>query len=57
MTIARYLAEHKHIEQVDYLGLEAHPLHKLASRYLWLADAEHDEQYGKAANWPAYRPT
>jgi cystathionine beta-lyase/cystathionine gamma-synthase len=50
MTVARYLADHKHIEQVDYLGLESHPLHKLASRYLWLVDAEHDEQYGKPVN-------
>lgn len=50
MTVARYLADHKHVEQVDYLGLESHPLHKMASRYLWLADAEHDEQYGKPVN-------
>jgi O-acetylhomoserine/O-acetylserine sulfhydrylase-like pyridoxal-dependent enzyme len=57
MEIARYLTGNKHIEQVDYLGLESHPLHKLASCYLWLADADHDEQYGKAANWPIYRLT
>jgi O-acetylhomoserine/O-acetylserine sulfhydrylase-like pyridoxal-dependent enzyme len=50
MTIAKYLESHKHIEQVDYLGLESHPLHKLASEYLWLADAEHDEMYGKPVN-------
>lgn len=50
ITIARYLSTHKHIEQVDYLGLESHPLHKLASEYLWLVDAEHDEQYGKKVN-------
>ncbi len=50
LKIAEYLAGHKHVEQVDYLGLESHPLHKLASKYLWLVDAEHDEQYGKPVN-------
>jgi O-acetylhomoserine/O-acetylserine sulfhydrylase-like pyridoxal-dependent enzyme len=50
MTISKYLEHHKHIEQVDYLGLESHPLHELASKYMWLADAEHDEQYGKKVN-------
>jgi O-acetylhomoserine/O-acetylserine sulfhydrylase-like pyridoxal-dependent enzyme len=50
MTVARYLKQHKNIEQVDYLGLESHPLHELASKYLWLVDAEHDEQYGKPVN-------
>lgn len=34
MTVARYLEKHKHVEQVDYLGLESHPLHKVASQYL-----------------------
>lgn len=50
MTVAKFLAQHKHIEQVDYLGLESHPLHKLAAEYLWLVDAEHDEQYGEPVN-------
>ncbi|MCK9398847.1 MAG: aminotransferase class I/II-fold pyridoxal phosphate-dependent enzyme [Bacteroidales bacterium] len=50
MTVANYLAGHKHVEQVDYLGLETHPLHELASRYMWLADAEKDELYGKPVN-------
>lgn len=50
MAVAKYLADHKHVEKVDYLGLESHPLHKLASDYLWLVDAEHDEQYGKHVN-------
>jgi len=50
MTVAKFLEKHKHIEQVDYLGLESHPLHKLASEYLWLADAEYDEQYGQKVN-------
>jgi O-acetylhomoserine/O-acetylserine sulfhydrylase-like pyridoxal-dependent enzyme len=50
MKVAKYLEQHKHIEQVDYLGLESHPLHKIASQYLWLVDAEFDEQYGKPVN-------
>ena len=50
MTVARYLAQHKHIEQVDYLGLEAHPLHGVASKYLWLVDSDKDELYGRPVN-------
>jgi O-acetylhomoserine/O-acetylserine sulfhydrylase-like pyridoxal-dependent enzyme len=50
MTVAHYLAKHKHIEQVDYLGLENHPLHEVASKYLWLVDAEKDALYGKPVN-------
>jgi O-acetylhomoserine/O-acetylserine sulfhydrylase-like pyridoxal-dependent enzyme len=50
MIVAKYLARHKHIEQVDYLGLEDHPLHEVASKYLWLVDAEKDELYGKPVN-------
>lgn len=50
MKIADFLEHHKHIAQVDYLGLKSHPLHKLASEYLWLVDAEHDDLYGKPTN-------
>ena len=50
MAVAKYMEKHKHIEQVDYLGLESHPLHSLASEYLWLVDAEFDELYGKPVN-------
>ncbi len=50
MKVAKYLEQHKHIEQVDYLGLESHPLHDIAKKYLVLVDAEHDEQYGKPVN-------
>lgn len=50
MKIAKFLAKHKHIEQVDYLGLESHPLNKLAKKYLVLVDSEHDELYGKKVN-------
>jgi O-acetylhomoserine/O-acetylserine sulfhydrylase-like pyridoxal-dependent enzyme len=50
MKVAEFLSQHKHVEQVDYLGLESHPLHKVASKYLWLVDAEHDQLYGKPVN-------
>ena len=50
MKVARWLEEHPLVESVQYLGLSDHPLHGLASRYLWLVDAEHDEQYGKPVN-------
>lgn len=51
MKIAKFLEGHKHIEQVDYLGLESHPLHELAKKYMVLVDSEYDEQYGgKAVN-------
>jgi O-acetylhomoserine/O-acetylserine sulfhydrylase-like pyridoxal-dependent enzyme len=50
MAVARYLTTHPMIESVDYLGLPDHPRHELASRYLWLVDAEHDEQYRKPVN-------
>jgi len=48
--VANFLAGHKHIEKVDYLGLPNHPLHKLASEYMFLVDAEYDEQYGGRMN-------
>lgn len=50
MQVARFLERHPKVESVQYLGLPDHPLHDLASRYLWLVDAEHDEQYGKPVN-------
>ncbi len=50
LTVARFLSEHKGIEKVSYLGLENHPLHELASKYMFLVDAEHDPQYGKPVN-------
>jgi len=42
MKIAEYLLQHKHIEKVDYLGLESHPLHNLAKKYMVLVDSEYD---------------
>ncbi len=50
MRVARFLQEHPEVESVQYLGLPDHPLHELASRYMWLVDAEHDEQYGRPVN-------
>ncbi len=50
MKVAEFLSEHAKISQVNYLGLKDHPLHGVASKYLWLVDAEHDEQYGKPVN-------
>jgi O-acetylhomoserine/O-acetylserine sulfhydrylase-like pyridoxal-dependent enzyme len=50
MKVARFLAKHKHIERVDYLGLDDHPLHSLASEYLYLVDSEYDDLYGKPVN-------
>jgi O-acetylhomoserine/O-acetylserine sulfhydrylase-like pyridoxal-dependent enzyme len=50
MTVARWLAEHPRVESVQYLGLEDHPLHELASRYMWLVDAEDDDQYREPVN-------
>ncbi|MCX6256793.1 MAG: PLP-dependent transferase [Bacteroidia bacterium] len=49
-TVSRFLESHKHIERVDYLGLESHFLHKLASRYLYLVDSEYDELYRNKVN-------
>ena len=49
-TVAAFLEKHPQVESVQYLGLPDHPLHDLASRYMWLVDAEHDPQYGKPVN-------
>ncbi len=50
MAVAEYLQTHPQVESVQYLGLDDHPLHELASEYMWLVDAEHDPQYGKPVN-------
>jgi O-acetylhomoserine/O-acetylserine sulfhydrylase-like pyridoxal-dependent enzyme len=50
MRVAEFLERHPMIESVEYLGLKNHPLHELASRYMWLVDAEYDEMYGKPVN-------
>lgn len=50
MKVARFLEEHPKVESVQYLGLENHPLHEVASKYMWLVDAEHDDHYRKPVN-------
>ena len=50
MKVAEHLETHPQIERVEYLGLPHHPLHELASRYMWLVDAEHDDLYRKPVN-------
>lgn len=50
MQVAVALRQHPKVESVQYLGLPDHPLHQLASRYLWLVDAEHDELYRQPVN-------
>jgi O-acetylhomoserine/O-acetylserine sulfhydrylase-like pyridoxal-dependent enzyme len=50
MKVAMFLGNHPMVERVEYLGLPDHPLHELASKYMWLVDAEYDEQYGKPVN-------
>jgi len=40
LEVANFLAAHPRVERVDYLGLEDHRLHSLASRYMRLVDAD-----------------
>jgi O-acetylhomoserine/O-acetylserine sulfhydrylase-like pyridoxal-dependent enzyme len=46
MKVAQWLQRHSMVESVQYLGLPDHPLHELASKYMWLVDSEHDDCYG-----------
>lgn len=48
--IADFLLHHPSIESVQYLGLKNHPHHEIASKYMWLVDSEHDDQYNKPVN-------
>lgn len=50
MKVAGFLNDHKHIEGVDYLGLENHSLHSLAKQYMYLVDSEYDDLYNKKVN-------
>jgi len=50
LRIANYLKNHPKVESVNYLGLSDHHLHKLAAKYMWLVDAEHDERYKRPVN-------
>jgi O-acetylhomoserine/O-acetylserine sulfhydrylase-like pyridoxal-dependent enzyme len=46
--VAEFLSQHSRVYQVDYLGLESFPLHKLAKEYLKLVDSDDDS--GKEVN-------
>lgn len=50
MAVATFLAGHKHVEKVEYLGLPDHPLHDLASEYMFLVDSEYDDCYKTKLN-------
>jgi O-acetylhomoserine/O-acetylserine sulfhydrylase-like pyridoxal-dependent enzyme len=50
LKVARFLKKQPGVTDVNYLGLEDHPLYPIASKYLWLADSEYDERYGKKVN-------
>ncbi len=50
MTVAEWLQDQSMVESVEYLGLPNHPLHDLASKYMWLVDAEDDPLYRKPVN-------
>jgi len=50
LKVARFLQKQPGVTDVNYLGLEDHPLHPLASKYLWLADSEYDDRYGMKVN-------
>jgi len=46
MKVAKFLQTQPQVESVQYLGLDDHPLHDLASKYMWLVDSEFDDRYG-----------
>jgi len=50
MKVAEFLSGHKHVASVEYLGLKSHPQHELASRYMYLVDAEADDLYAGPVN-------
>lgn len=50
MQVAEWLEHQPMVESVEYLGLPKHPLHELASKYMWLVDAEYDDLYRKPVN-------
>lgn len=50
MKVAEFLQDHPKVERVEYLGLKSHERHELASKYMWLVDAEYDELYQKPVN-------
>lgn len=43
--VTKFLSEHPRVEKVDYLGLEDHPLHDIAKKYMKLVDSDRN-MYG-----------
>ncbi len=50
LRVAEFLSGHKHIEKVNYLGLDNHPLHPIAKKLMFLVDAEDDPDYMAPTN-------
>lgn len=50
LRVAEFLENHPEVKEVRYLGLKSHPLYDVASKYLYLVDAESDPRYGKPIN-------
>jgi O-acetylhomoserine/O-acetylserine sulfhydrylase-like pyridoxal-dependent enzyme len=50
MAVAEFLSRHPKVSNVNYLGLPGHRLYDVASKYLWLVDAEYDDRYRKPVN-------
>jgi cystathionine beta-lyase/cystathionine gamma-synthase len=50
MKIAQFLSGHRHVSQVDYLGLESCCNHRLAAEYMVLVDSEFDDLYNNRIN-------
>lgn len=50
MKVSRFLESHPHIDKVNYLGLESHPLHPVAQKYMVLVDSEDDTADHKPVN-------
>lgn len=50
LMVAEFLENHPKVLKVSYLGLKSHLLYDVASKYLYLVDAEHDPRYGKPVN-------
>ena len=50
LKVAHFLKKQPAVTDVNYLGLEDHPLYPVASKHLWLVDSEYDDRYGKKVN-------
>ena len=50
MKVSQFLQTHKHIEKVNYLGLESHVLHPVAKKYMKLVDSELETPDSKEVN-------